>query len=166
MHSFNPVASWFIYKAKDLSAPLAQYICLWSLKGRTDERESHSISERYYILGRGDHHFLQGSQASPVSPSDKGSVKIKTSELSEAVASDRGRGIFISELIVKCIICKDNYVTFIAEGFNCNEFQCTAAWEARGNKLQHLTETARIVCSISAIVSTTAARHKNWAQHK
>jgi hypothetical protein len=86
---------------------------------------------------------------------------MKTLELSEALAWDRGRGIFIFELMVNCTICKDNFVTF-----NCNELQCMAAWEARGNNLQHLIETAGIVCSIFAIVSTTATGRKNWVQHK
>jgi hypothetical protein len=36
---------------------------------------------------------LKGSQASPVRPSDKGSVKVKTLRLLEAAAWDRDRGI-------------------------------------------------------------------------
>jgi hypothetical protein len=54
-------------------------------KNRTDESESHSISERHYILGRGETILLQSSQASPGRPSDKLSVKMKTSELSEVL---------------------------------------------------------------------------------
>jgi hypothetical protein len=50
-----------------------------------------------YILGRWKTVILlESSQASPVRPSDKGCVKAKTLELSEIVAWDRGRGIFIS----------------------------------------------------------------------
>jgi hypothetical protein len=37
----------------------------------------------------------EGSQAPPTSPSDKGSVKIKTLGQLEAVAWDRGRGILV-----------------------------------------------------------------------
>jgi hypothetical protein len=42
--------------------------------------------------------MLEGSQASPVCPFDKGSVEAKTLGRSEAVASDRGRKTSISEL--------------------------------------------------------------------
>jgi hypothetical protein len=39
-------------------------------------------------------HLLEGSQASPVRPSDRSSVKVKTLGWLEIVARDRGRGIF------------------------------------------------------------------------
>jgi hypothetical protein len=39
--------------------------------------------------------LLEGSQASPVRPTDKSSVKVKMLSRLEAVASDTGRGIFV-----------------------------------------------------------------------
>jgi hypothetical protein len=39
--------------------------------------------------------LLEGSQASPVRSSNKSKVKVKILEWLEAVASDRGHGIFI-----------------------------------------------------------------------
>jgi hypothetical protein len=47
------------------------------------------------VGGEKVHLFLQGSQALRPEPSDKRSVKMKTLEWIEMVASDRGSGILI-----------------------------------------------------------------------
>jgi hypothetical protein len=53
---------------------------------RLRETESHGISQRNFIMAEKEHHLLEGSQASPALPSDKGSVKVKTLGWLEAVA--------------------------------------------------------------------------------
>jgi hypothetical protein len=51
--------------------------------------------------------MLKGSQASPTCLSDKSRVKVKTLGWLEAVACDRDRGIWFSELVSNCIIWKE-----------------------------------------------------------
>jgi hypothetical protein len=42
--------------------------------------------DRHFIVGREkEHHLLEGSQASPARPSDKGNVKVKALELGNNV---------------------------------------------------------------------------------
>jgi hypothetical protein len=69
----------------------------WKIMG--EERDSFEGKERSSVL-------LEGSQASPVRPCDKGSVELKKIQLSQVVASDWGRGncCFFSELKLNCII--------------------------------------------------------------
>jgi hypothetical protein len=70
---------------------------MWGNRRQWDKREIHlGEGEKYYLL--------QGSQASPACPSDRGSVKGKT-----GYAEFR-----FYELTVNCISWKYNFVTFIA----------------------------------------------------
>jgi hypothetical protein len=48
-----------------------------------------------HFVGKRNITLLQGSQASPSSPSDKGSMEVKMLGWLEAVASDRGSGILV-----------------------------------------------------------------------
>jgi hypothetical protein len=62
-----------------------------------------------YTLLRGERKsvvLLEGSQTSPVRCSVKSRVKVKLLEWLEAVASDRGHGIFIFSIMWKLYILK------------------------------------------------------------
>jgi hypothetical protein len=63
--------------------------------GRTGEKEIRGRSETLYCAKRKDIISQEGSQASPARPPDTGSVNVKTSGSLEAMAWDRGSGIFI-----------------------------------------------------------------------
>jgi hypothetical protein len=67
--------------------------------------------------------LLEVFQASPARPSDKKSIKVRTSQRLEAVASDRCRGIFIFLINGALRDWRSNLVTFTVERFKFDEFQ-------------------------------------------
>jgi hypothetical protein len=60
--------------------------------------------------------LLEGSQASPARPSDKGSVKVKT--LGRLEVETGAAGFWISELVSNCIIWKGDLVALTAKRLN------------------------------------------------
>jgi hypothetical protein len=53
---------------------------------RVDEVKNNGVSVRHFIGGGESIVLLEGSQASPVRPSDNGAVEVKTLEWLEAAA--------------------------------------------------------------------------------